>query len=146
MATIRCHDPDLDRVISVAELPEGCLVWMAAPTGEKWEDISRELMAVFPPVQEAARAGDPVVFVVATDDLLGRNGPAPAMVANGLLAGARTAALENMKAGVPVNVLAVEPGVVPESVAQWVELLCRPGGPTGELIRLGASHLGKALP
>jgi hypothetical protein len=87
-----------------------------------------------------------VVFIVAADDLLGRNGSARAMVANGLLAGARTAALENLKAGVAVNVLAVEEGPFPEAVGRWVGWLCSPGGPTGELVQLGGSHLGRALP
>jgi len=87
-----------------------------------------------------------VVYVVAGDDLLGRRGPGRAMVACGLLSAARTAAVEGARAGVPVNTLAVEADTPPATVAAWVARLLEPGGPTGELVRLGTAHLGKALP
>ena len=55
---------------------------------------------------------------------------------------------EMRRAGVPVNVVATEEATPPAAVAAWVERLLTPGpgGPTGELVRLGGEHLGKALP
>ena len=75
----------------------------------------------------------------------GGEGPPRAMVACGLLSGARTAAIEGLKPGIPVNVLAVEDDTTPETVAMWVARLAEPGGPSGELVHLGSAHLGKAL-
>jgi hypothetical protein len=115
-------------------------------TGDDWPQVRAELTEAFLLSQRAARQGWPVVFAVDGDDLLGRNGPGRAMVACGLLSAARTFAMENRKAGIPVNVLALEPTTEPATVASWVELLLRPGGPQGELVRLGGDHLGKALP
>jgi hypothetical protein len=87
-----------------------------------------------------------MAYVVHHDDLLGRRGPGRAMIATGLLSAARTAAVEQAKAGVPVNVIAVDDGIDPETIARWVRSLAGGPTPTGELIRLGTSHIGKALP
>ncbi|MGH8875548.1 MAG: hypothetical protein ACRDVM_09920, partial [Acidimicrobiia bacterium] len=83
-----------------------------------------------------------VVYLVDGPDLLGQRGAGRAMVACGLLSGARTAAIE----GVAVNVVAVEEGTPPAVIAVWAGRLLERDGPTGELVRLGGSHLGKALP
>jgi 3-oxoacyl-[acyl-carrier protein] reductase len=64
---------------------------------------------------------------VHNDDLLGRRGAGRAMVATGLLSAARTAAVELVKSGVPVNVLAVEDETDPSTVARWVGLRDRAG-------------------
>jgi hypothetical protein len=114
--------------------------------GDEWEETVAELRAAFQVTQAALQRGSPVVYVVAGDDLLGRRGPGRAMVACGLLSAARTAAVEGARAGVPVNTLAVEADTPPATVAAWVARLLEPGGPTGELVRLGTAHLGKALP
>lgn len=123
----------------------GSVFW-AADVSDGWDDVRTELVAAFEFSRAAAKAGEPLVFVVRTDDLLGRRGAGRAMVATGLLSAARSLALETTKANVPINVLAVEEGTASSSVALWVNQLLIQGGPTGELVRMGASHIGKALP
>jgi hypothetical protein len=114
--------------------------------GDDWEAVLGELTDAFEVTRAALQQEAPVVYVVNGDDLLGRRGPGPAMVACGLLSAARTAALEGAKAGIPINTLAVEDDTEPAAAAPWVARLLQPGGPTGELVRFGTGHLGKALP
>ena len=144
---IRCERGDLADALGGIALPDNALVFVTRNdiTGE-WNAVVRELTEAFTLTQEAARNEGPVVFVLDGDDLLGRRGTGQAMVACGLLSGARTLALETARSGVPVNVVAISEDTSPELVGTWVESLCRVGGPNGELIRLGGSHLGKALP
>jgi len=144
---IRCDSGHLADALGGIELPDNALVFVArADLAAEWNPIFRELQEAFELSQEAARNLGPVVYVVDGDDLLGRRGTGQAMVACGLLSAARTLALETARSGVPVNVLAISPDALPELVGIWVQSLCREGGPSGELIRLGGSHLGKALP
>jgi hypothetical protein len=121
------------------------LVFAAAEPVDDWAGVKSTLTLAFEMSREAAAARVPIVYVVANDDLLGRRGAPAAMVATGLLSGARTAALEMAKDGAPVNVLAVDEPSAPEAVCRWVRQLCEPGGPTGELVHLGSGHIGKAL-
>jgi hypothetical protein len=121
------------------------LVFAADVHGDDWPSILAELTTAFELSRAAARAAVPITYIVHNDDLLGRRGAGRAMVATGLLSAARTAAVELVKSGVPVNVLAVEDGTDPTTVARWVGFVTEPGGPTGELIHLGPGHIGKAL-
>ena len=144
---IRCESGDLADALGVISLPDNALVFVTRNdlTGE-WSAVVRELTEAFSLTQEAARNEGPVVYVLDGDDLLGRRGTGQAMVACGLLSAGRTLALEMARSGVPVNVVAIGEDTPPEVVGNWVESLCRGGGPNGELIRLGGSHVGKALP
>lgn len=129
--------------------PEDGLVFVADPDlGGGWSAVSLELREAFELTRKAAAAAAPIVYVVHADDLLGRRGAERAMVATGLLSGARSAAFELQRAGVPVNVLALTDTTPGETAADWVLRLLRPrpGGPTGELVRCGGDHLGGALP
>lgn len=131
------------------EGPGDALVFVADPAvGDDWEAVAAQFREAFESTRRALGAGAPVVYVVDQRDLLGQRGPGAAMAATGLLSGARAAAFEMRRSGVPVNVLATEEGSPPAAVAAWVERLLDPGpgGPTGELVRLGGDHLGKALP
>ena len=120
-------------------------VFVANPdVSEHWEEVRGELQAAFLMAKAAAVAGEGILFVVGSDDLLGRGGVGAAVVATALLSAARTSALE-MKA-VPVNTLAIGADTAPEEVSVWVRHLLEAGGPRGELVRLGGGHLGKALP
>lgn len=112
-----------------------------------WLEARRELTESFHLSKDAATRGCPVVYVVDIDALLGRSGPAPAMVAAGLVSAARTLALELKKSAVPVNAVAVERESDAASIARWVVTLLEGGarGPTGELIHLGGGQIGKAL-
>lgn len=115
--------------------------------GDVWEQVSEELARAFRMSRAAAQAEESFVFVVHHDDLLGRRGPGNAMVATGLLSAARTAAIEGSRKGWSANVVAFDDDADPEVVREWAERLATdPRGVTGELIRVGSSHLGKALP
>ena len=134
-------------LLAAAGLDPASVVVVAPPAGriETWEAARAALVEAFVTTKEAAVAGIPVVVIVHGDDLLGRRGAPQAMAACGLLSGARTAAIEGRRSGVPVNVLAVEEGTTAETVAAWVARLVEPGGPSGELIHLGSAHIGKTL-
>lgn len=130
--------------------PESGLVFVADRTvGSEWNDVSAELLSAFELSRVAVMAAAPIVYVVWHADLLGAGGDAgAAMVAAGLLSGSRSAAVEMQKAGVPVNVLAIEDDTPAATTAAWVArlLALEPGGPAGEVVRLGSRHLGKTLP
>lgn len=121
-------------------------VFYATDTVDDWDAARSLLLEAFRLSQEAATAERPIVYVVHGDDLLGRRGAPSAMVATGLLSAARTAAIELARSRVPVNVVAVADDTDPAVVDRWVAHLSDPDGPTGEVIRLHPSHLGKALP
>ena len=140
---------DLAVALEGADGPEGALVFVADPAvGDDWGAVLAQFREAFDRTRQALEAGAPVVYVVDQRDLLGQRGTAAAMTATGLLSGARSAAFEMRRAGIPVNVVATEEATPPEAVAAWVGRLLAPGpgGPTGELVRLGGDHLGKALP
>jgi hypothetical protein len=139
----------LGEALAAVEGPDGALVFAADPAvGDEWEEVAAQFREAFEATRRALAAGAPVVYVVDQRDLLGQRGPGAAMAATGLLSGARAAAFEMRKAGIPVNVVATEEATPPEALARWVDrlLAAGPGGPTGELVRLGGEHLGKALP
>jgi hypothetical protein len=121
------------------------LVFGATEVGDEWGSVRSILLEAFRLTQLAVGDSEPVVYVIASDDLLGRNGPGSAAVAAGLLSAARTAGIELAKSGLAINVLAIESDTSPEQAQQWVVRLLESGGPQGELIHLGADHLGKAL-
>jgi hypothetical protein len=109
--------------------------------------VRAELERAFLMSRTAAQNGESFVYVVHHDDLLGRRGAGNAMVATGLLSAARTAAIEGARKGWTANVLAFDDDSDPELVDGWADRLAEDSfGVTGELIRLGSSHLGKALP
>ena len=121
-------------------------VFKVPAVDDEWLSVSNALNEAFRFTQTAAIAGEHVVYLVHNDDLLGRRGAGAAMVACGLLSAARSAALEGVKNGWRINVLATEDNTDPGLLEAWLDALHRTGGPTGELVHLGPSHLGKALP
>lgn len=122
-------------------------IFRASQVGDDWEAVRDEMERAFVMSRDAALAEESFVFVVHNDDLLGRRGPGPAMVATGLLSAARTAAIEGARKGWAANVIAYDDETDPALIDTWAERLASdPQGVTGELIRLGASHIGKALP
>lgn len=122
------------------------VVYDASQPVDDWDGTRSALMAAFAASQKAARNDLPIVYVVHGDDLLGRRGAPSAMVATGLLSAARTAAIELARAGTPVNVVAVGDDTGAATIERWTRILAERDGPTGELVRLDAGHLGKALP
>lgn len=119
----------------------------ASQVGDDWAEIRAELERAFQMSRTAARAEESFVYVVHHDDLLGRRGAGSAIVATGLLSAARTAAIEGSRKGWTVNVVAYDDETDEATVRAWAEKLVQdPSGVTGELIRVGVSHIGKALP
>ncbi len=115
--------------------------------GDDWAEIRAEFERAFEFSRRAAQEGQSFVYVVHHDDLLGRRGPGDAMVATGLLSAARTAAIEGSRKGWTANVLAYDEGAERAHIEAWAERLATSAeGVSGELIRVGSSHLGKALP
>lgn len=122
-------------------------IFKANPVGDEWAEVRDELERAFQMSRTAAQDERSFVYVVHHDDLLGRRGPGNAMVATGLLSAARTAAIEGSRQGWTANVVAYDDDSDPEIVDRWAERLARdPDGITGEVIRIGPGHLGKALP
>jgi hypothetical protein len=122
-------------------------IFWANRVEDDWPAIRAELDRAFQMSRAAAQAAESFVYVVHHDDLLGRRGPGNAMVATGLLSAARTAAIEGSRKGWTANVIAYDDDASDAHVTEWAERLATySNGVTGELIRLGSSHLGKALP
>jgi hypothetical protein len=122
-------------------------IFRAGEVSDDWSEVVAELDRAFQMARAAAQAEENFVFVVHHDDLLGRRGAGRAMVAAGLLSAARTAAIEGARKGWTANVVAYDDEADPDFVTGWAERLAEDSfGVTGELIRLGSSHLGKALP
>ncbi|MGH3649154.1 MAG: hypothetical protein ACRDU9_00480 [Acidimicrobiia bacterium] len=121
-------------------------IFRAQPVGEDWTEVRTELERAFQMSRTAAQAEESFVFVVHHDDLLGRRGAGNAMVATGLLSAARTAAIEGSRKGWTANVIAYDDSADEAVVDAWAERMLDSPGVTGELLRIGASHLGKALP
>lgn len=132
--------------VSPGTTAQGLVFWADQTVGEDWEAVEQDMADAFMLSREAARAAAPVVYVVESADLLGRRGAGKAMVAAGLLSAARDLAQETVRAGVPVNVLAIEQHTDPDVAATWIRRLLDRPGTTGELIRLGSTHLARALP
>lgn len=130
-------DPELD-----------VAVFEARQVADDWDAVRDELFQLFESSRSAASEGVPIVYIVSSEALLGRTGPGNAMVATGALSAARTLAVELMKAGLPVNVIGARDDTPIEVLATWVATLATsgPDGPTGELIQLGGTQIGKALP
>jgi hypothetical protein len=122
------------------------VIHRAADVGNDWAEILAELTRAFEVSREAAVEERSLVYVVRQDDLLGRRGAGNAIVATGLLSAARTAALEGARKGWTANVVAFDVDSDPATVDAWAQRLLEDGGVTGEIVRVGTGHVGKALP
>lgn len=120
-------------------------VFWSQEVSDDWSEVLTELERAFAFSKEAAGSAESFVYVVHGDDLLGRRGPGNAMVATGLLSAARTAALEGWSKGWRANVIAWD-GEDLEVAEALARHLLGADGVTGELIHVGPSHVGKALP
>ncbi|MGI8514582.1 MAG: hypothetical protein ACR2NT_05475 [Acidimicrobiia bacterium] len=127
------------------ESDEPGLVFGATGIADDWPSIRSVLLEAFRLTQLAVVAVEPIVYVVSSDDLLGRNGAASAAVAAGLVSAGRTAGIELANAGLPINVIAIDDEIPGDQVKRWVQRMLEADGAQGELIHLGPGHLGKAL-
>lgn len=110
-----------------------------APDVDDFAGVESALTDAFNRSQEAAQGGEPIVFVLANAHLLGRSGAPGAMLANALLSGMRTLAAE----GHAANAVATGDDTTPEDLAHWIALLSDGRGVRGELVHVGAEHVGK---
>ena len=106
---------------------------------ESFDGVQTALTDAFHRVQAAAREGEPIIFVLSQEDLLGQRGAPSAILANALLSGMRTLAAE----GHPANAVAVSSDTDPEDLQHWIAQLEAGRGVSGELVRVHAKHVGK---
>ena len=104
-----------------------------------FDGVQTALLDAFRRSQVAARDGEPIVFVLSQEDLLGQRGVPGAILANALLSAMRTLAAEGHRA----NAVAVGPDADPEDLQHWIAQLQAARGVTGELIHVHAKHVGK---
>jgi hypothetical protein len=110
-----------------------------APTPKDFSEVEAALLDVFRRSQQAARDEEPIVFVLANEDLLGHNGAPGAILANALLSGMRTLAAEGHRA----NAVAGGAGADPADLQHWIAQLEQGRGVIGELVHVHAKHVGK---
>jgi hypothetical protein len=122
------------------------VIHWAPEVSDEWDEVLAALTSAFAASRTAAQAGESIVYVVHNDDLLGRRGPGKAMLATGLLSAARTAALEGIRDGWTANVVAFSGDSDRKTVRSWAEHLVAASELTGEVLRIGPGHIGKALP
>jgi len=126
---------------------DGGLVFAArAERGDGWEQVEDELLRAFELTREAFAAGEPIVYLVRQPDLLGQGGAPGAMLASALLSAARALAMEDRDATTVVNVLAYDDPADPAELARWIRSVLTGRGVSGEVIRVGRSHLGRLAP
>ena len=108
------------------------------------EDVARQLGVAFALARDAIDAGEPVVLVVDSPDLLGQGTLTDAAVATGLLGLMRALTFEGGSKGWHVNVVAVERGGEPDpallAAATSIPTL------TGQVLNASAGHIGKIVP
>jgi hypothetical protein len=114
------------------------MIFTALPQSD-WDGVETSLADAFRRAQEAAREGEPIIFVLSQEDLLGQRGAPSAILANSLLSGMRTLAAEGHRA----NAVAVGADTDPEDLQHWIAQLEEGRGVAGELIRVHAKHVGK---
>src|SRR4051795_12316940 len=100
-----------------------------ALTPKDFGEVELTLLDAFTRSQQAARDGEPIVFVLANEDLLGQNGAPGAILANALLVGKSTIDAE----GHAANAVAVGPDADPEILQHWIGQLAGGRGVSGEL-------------
>ena len=101
--------------------------------------VEAALLDAFYRSQEAARNQEPIVYVLKQRDLLGQGTVLGAILASALLSAVRTLAAEKNVA----NAVAI--GDDAAHAEHWIAILHDQTDVTGELIRLGPGHVGKAL-
>ena len=131
----------------IDEKPPGAALVYQAAGHAGWDEAQQELLTLFRLSKAAATEENPAVYIIDLDALLGRLGAAAAMNANGVVSAARTMALELRRSGARVNTLVTTEQASIDTLAEWVLLLLtdQPDGPSGEVIHLTGTQIGKAL-
>lgn len=155
MTRAHLHDPDVtDELASHLEQAgiepgeaEDGLVFVQRVHGlESFDDVEAEMIESFRLTKRAANADASIVYVIRSADLLGQRGALTAMLATGLLSAARSMGMEGRRDGRAANAVALDEQGDPAVTALWIATLLSQKDVTGELVTIGSSHLGKALP
>ncbi|HZO05609.1 MAG TPA: hypothetical protein VFB52_04425 [Solirubrobacterales bacterium] len=116
---------------------------LAQPPAADLDAITPLLTAAFATARDAVIAERPVVVLLDDRDLLGQREVADAALATGLLGLVRALALEGAKPGWRVNAVAHrDEEEAARGAAEWLA----GSALSGQLIRVGAAHLGKVSP
>jgi hypothetical protein len=131
----------------VVERPPGAALVFQTAHHDDWDNAQEELITLFRLSKAAATEERSVVYVIELDALLGRLGGIPAMTANGVVSAARTLSLELKKSGARANTIVTTDQVSAGTLGDWVLSLLgdERDGPSGEVIHLGGTQVGKAL-
>lgn len=111
-----------------------------------WEAAEEQLTRAFHHARAATQAEAPVVFVVDAAAAVGRAAPLASAVAVGLVSGGRCLAFEGLRQDQYAAVVGWQAGEPAEKVAATVEQLLVSGAGRGQLVMVGASHVGAMLP
>jgi hypothetical protein len=114
------------------------MIFTAEPPSD-WAGVEAALLDAFRRSQAAARAGEPIVYVLPQADLLGQRSVPGAILANALLSAMRTLAAEGQRA----NAVAVGDDADAADVQHWIGALSEARGVAGELVHVHAAHVGK---
>jgi hypothetical protein len=121
----------------------GAPLIFSQPRAAELDAIAGLLTEAFAAARDAVVAERPVVFLLDDRDLLGQGEVADAAVATGLLGLVRALALEGAKPGWRVNAVSHrDEEEAARGAAEWLA----GSALSGQLIRVGAAHLGKVLP
>jgi hypothetical protein len=122
------------------------VVFVAGTGMPDWPAAEDELAEAFRLAQDASVAGAPVVFVVETDAMLGRAAPLDAMVATGLVSGARTLAFEGLRKDRYVGIVATDRRESAGELGEAVRFAIASRAGHGQVITLGTGHAGAMFP
>lgn len=125
---------------------EDGLVYGPSAQPRSWGDVEAALLEAFRLSKAGAAADAPVVYLVSQTALLGHAGALPAMLAAGLVSGARALGMEGVRRGRRANALAYGDDTPADVTARWVRALLEHSGPNGEVVHLGSAQHGKVRP
>ena len=120
------------------------LVLRPGSVGEDLDAVAPALTGAFAEVRAAAAKGRPVAVVLDARDLEGQGSPLDAAVATGLLGMVRAIAIEGVKPGWRVNVVAGGEG--DEAAVEEMVAMLADSSLTGQVLQVGGANLGKVVP
>ncbi|MGE2717842.1 hypothetical protein ACQI4L_27600 [Mycolicibacterium litorale] len=111
-----------------------------------WDEVERELVDVFTLSKEAILAHAPVVYLVDTAAVLGRASVLDSAVATGLVGAARSFAFEGRRTDDFATVISYTADQPASTLVEAVQFLVSTRSALGQVVSLGAEHVGAMLP
>lgn len=105
--------------------------------------VRAAVVSAFERVRDAVLAGEAVVLIVPSGDIIGHGGPERGALAGALVGLARAVAFEGARPGWTINVLAVPDGLELDDDGAVGRV---PEGVSGQVITLGTALIGKVGP